>query len=55
MIFIPLIALLLIGIYYFWNAKQTKQQLANHGGLSVSYLFKSIRGNIVAIGVRRVG
>lgn len=44
MIFIPLIGLLLIGIYYFWNAKQTKQQLANHGGLSVSYLFQEHPG-----------
>lgn len=44
MLFIPLIALLLIGIYYFWNAKQTKNQLAQHGAMSVSYLFQEHPG-----------
>lgn len=44
MIFILFITVFLIGSYYFWTAKQTKQQLANHGALTVSYLFQEHPG-----------
>lgn len=39
-----LIIILFIGSYYYWVTKQTKQQLASHGALSVSYLFQEQPG-----------
>jgi hypothetical protein len=43
-IVIILIVLFLIGIYYFWTVKQTRQRLAYHGSLLVSYLFQERAG-----------
>lgn len=43
-IVIILIVLFLFGSYYFWTAQQTKQRLAQHGALSVSYLFQERAG-----------
>jgi len=43
-IVIILIVLFLFGSYYFWTVQQTKQRLAEHGALSVSYLFQERPG-----------
>lgn len=43
-IVIILIVLFLFGSYYFWTTHQTKQRLAEHGALSVSYLFQERPG-----------
>jgi len=43
-IVIILIVLFLFGSYYFWTAQQAKQRLAQHGALSVTYLFQERPG-----------
>ncbi|AIM39180.1 hypothetical protein KO02_22715 [Sphingobacterium sp. ML3W] len=44
MLILVLIIFLFIGCYYFWAARQRNQRFANHGQMSVSYLFQERPG-----------
>lgn len=44
MLILVLIICLCIGSYYFWITKQRNQRFANHGQMSISYLFQERPG-----------